>query len=98
MRKLYSFVGAFLIGCLTMNAQVKIDKLSLSYGEEITDDKGKIIKLIGEANNKIYALVLKGKSDYFLKVFESGAMKLISSEPIILPEIKDKDVEFEEVK
>lgn len=97
MKKLYSLVGALLLGCMAMNGQVKIDKLSLNYGEEIADDKGKIIKLIGEANNKIYALVLKGKSDYFLKVFESGAMKLISSEPIVIPEIKDKDVEFEEV-
>jgi hypothetical protein len=97
MRKIHGFVGALLLGCMAMNAQVKIDKLSLNYGEEIADDKGKIIKLIGEANNKIYTLVLKGKSNYFLKVFEAGAMKLISSEPIVIPEIKDKDVAFEEV-
>lgn len=77
-------------------AQNKIDKINLTYGEEITDDKGKIVKIIGEANNKIYTLVLKGKSDYFLKIFDSKAMKQIANNQIVLPEIKEKDVEFEE--
>lgn len=81
----------------TVNAQNKIDKINMTYGEEITDDKGKIVKIIGEANNKIYTLVLKGKSDYFLKIFDSKAMKQISNNQIVLPEIKDKDLEFEEV-
>lgn len=77
-------------------AQNKIDKINLTYGEEITDDKGKIVKIIGEANSKIYTLVLKGKSDYFLKIFDSKAMKQIANNQIVLPEIKEKDVEFEE--
>ncbi|MDI1257613.1 MAG: hypothetical protein PSV16_16080 [Flavobacterium sp.] len=87
----------FLFLGLFAGAQTKIDKLSMTYGQEITDDKGKIIKIIGEANGKIYTLVLKGKSDYFLKIFDSKEMKLLTSAPIILPEIKDKDVDFEEV-
>jgi hypothetical protein len=87
----------FVFFSLNLLAQNKIDKINLTYGEEITDDKGKIIKIIGEANNKIYTLVLKGKSDYFLKIFDSKAMKQIANNPILLPEIKEKEVEFEEV-
>jgi hypothetical protein len=97
MRKSYCCIIAVILCCLSLNAQNKIDKLSLTYGDEIADDKGKIIKMIGEANNKIYTLVLKGKSEYFLKIFDSKAMRLISSKPIVLPEIKDKDVDFEEI-
>jgi len=93
------FLGFILFVCsgISLNAQNKIDKIDMTYGEEITDDKGKIVKIIGEANNKIYTLVLKGKSDYFLKIFDSKAMKQISLNPIVLPELNDKDLEFEEM-
>ncbi|WP_162126433.1 hypothetical protein [Flavobacterium phycosphaerae] len=93
------FLGFILFVCsgISLNAQNKIDKINMTYGEEITDDKGKIVKIIGEANNKIYTLVLKGKSDYFLKTFDSKAMKQLSLNPIVLPELNDKDLEFEEI-
>ena len=87
----------FVLFALNVTAQNKIDKINMTYGEEITDDKGKIVKIIGEANNKIYTLVLKGKSDYFLKIFDSKAMKQIANNQIVLPEVNDKDLEFEEV-
>jgi hypothetical protein len=97
MKKIF-FGVIFLIFCaLSVNAQNKIDKINITYGEEIADDKGKIVKIIGEANAKIYTLVLKGKSDYFLKIFDSKAMKQIANNPIVLPELKDKDIDFEEV-
>ena len=97
MRKF--FLGFILFVCcgISLNAQNKIDKINITYGEEITDDSGKIVKIIGEANNKIYTLVLKGKSSYFLKIFDSKAMKQVSLNPIILPELNDKDLEFEEM-
>lgn len=95
-KKQYYFI-LFIFSCLSLSAQNNIDKLSMNYGEEIADDKGKIIKIIGEANNKIYTLVLKGKKDYFLKIFDSKGMNLVSNKPVVLPEIKDKDVDFEEV-
>ena len=96
MRKIY--ISIFLVlSCLTIKAQTKIDKLSMTYGEEITDDKGKIIKIIGENHDKVYTLVLKGKSSYHLKIFDSAAMKHESSVPLVLPELKDRDVEFEEI-
>jgi hypothetical protein len=95
--KINFYVVVFFVLCsFTLSAQNKIDKINMTYGEEITDDKGKIIKIIGEANDKIYTLVLKGKSDYFLKIFDSKAMKQIANNAIILPEINDKDLEFEE--
>lgn len=82
---------------LNLSAQNKIDKLNMTYGEELPDDKQKIIKIVGEFNNKIYALALAGKEDYFLKIFESKSMRMISSSPIIIPSISDKEVDFEEI-
>lgn len=96
MKNLYTCAIALVFSCLSLNAQNKIDKLSITYGEEITDDKGKIVRMIGESNNKIYTLVAK-KDDYFLKIFDSKAMKQMSLNPIVLPEIKEKDVNFEEI-
>ncbi len=57
-KKLFIALG-FLLFTISISAQYKIDKLSMTYGEKITDDKGKIVKIIGETNNKIYSLVLK---------------------------------------
>lgn len=94
-KKLLGFIF-FVCSCISLNAQNKIEKISMTYGEEITDDYGKIVKLIGESNNKIYSLVLK-KTNYFLKIFDSKAMKQISLNPIVLPELNDKDLEFEEM-
>ena len=88
----------FFIFCSNMiTAQNKIDKINITYGEEITDDKGKIIKIIGEANNKVYTLILKGKSNYFLKIFDSKEMKQVANNEIVFPEVKDKDLVFEEI-
>ena len=88
----------FFILCSNMiTAQNKIDKINITYGEEITDDKGKIIKIIGEANNKVYTLILKGKSNYFLKIFDSKEMKQVANNEIVFPEVKDKDLVFEEI-
>jgi hypothetical protein len=97
MKKTLCKLIMILFCSFSLNAQNKIDKLNITYGEEIADDKGKIVKIIGEANNKIYTLILKGKSDYFLKIFDTDKMKQISLNPIILPELNDKDVDFEEV-
>jgi hypothetical protein len=95
-KKLVTALMVFFVGINLTVAQYNIENLKISYGEEITDEKGKIVKIIGEANNKVYALGLKGK-EYFLKIFTSKEMKLISNRPIVLPEVKDKDVEFEEM-
>ena len=65
MKKIIFLFFLLELTCIEMHAQNKIDKLDLTYGEEITEEKGKIIKIIGEANNKIYALGFKGKKDYF---------------------------------
>jgi hypothetical protein len=95
MKKLLLLLLAFVSSQMTF-AQYKIENLNFNYGEEITDEKAKIVKIIGEANDKIYALGIKGK-DYYLKIFTSKEMKLISNKPIVLPEIKDKEVDFEEI-
>ncbi|MFV5687016.1 hypothetical protein ACM55M_00130 [Flavobacterium sp. ZT3R25] len=97
MKKQLLLFFAFFMFCLTGYSQYKIENIGISYGEEITEEKGKIIKIIGEANNKIYALGLKGKKDYFLKIFSSKEMKLLSNKPIVLPEIDGKEIGFEEI-
>jgi hypothetical protein len=97
MKKITLFLVAFVLGLPVLNAQNKIDKVSLTYGDELADDKQKIVKIVGESNNQIYALALKGKEDFFIKIFESGSMKLISSNPIVIPQISDKEIDFEEI-
>ena len=97
MKKQLLLFFAFLMFSLTSYSQYKIENIGISYGEEITEEKGKIIKIIGEANDKIYALGLKGKKDYFLKIFSSKEMKLLSNNPIVLPELADKEISFEEI-
>ncbi len=49
-------------------AQYNIENLKFKYGEEITDEKGKLVQIIGESNNKIYGLGVN-KSKNFLKIF-----------------------------
>ena len=97
MKKINLFLVVFALCTQFLVAQNKIDKVSLTYGDELADDKQKIVKIVGESNNKIFALAIKGKDDYFIKIFESGSMKLISSNPIVIPQISDKEVDFEEI-
>ncbi|MGL2962223.1 hypothetical protein ACSVH2_00205 [Flavobacterium sp. RSB2_4_14] len=87
----------FILSCTNLSAQNKIEKMSMTYGEELPDDKQKIVKIIGEVNNKIYALAFKEKEDYFLKIFEAKSMKMISSNLIVIPQVSDREVDFEEV-
>ena len=94
-RNLLLLVTMFI--CCSSFSQYKIENISMSYGEEITEEKGKIIKIIGETNNKIYALGLKGKDKYFLKIFNSSDMKLISNNPIVLPELKELETKICEI-
>ncbi|WP_333878287.1 hypothetical protein [Flavobacterium sp.] len=95
-KSLLGFV-LFVCSCISLNAQNKIDKINMTYGEELPEDKQKIVKIIGESGDKIYALGFKEKADYFIKIFESKSMKLISSNPIVIPQISDKEVDFEDV-
>ncbi|AWM13204.1 hypothetical protein NHF50_04895 [Flavobacterium sp. NRK F10] len=96
MRKIYQFL---LLLILTVPAigQNKIDKINLTYGEELPDDGKKIVKIVGETANKIYALAIKGKDQFFIKTFDSASMKILSSNEIVIPTMSDKDVDFEEI-
>ena len=96
MKKTVFVFFFFVLASICSSAQNKIEKINMSYGEELPDDNQKIVKIIGEANNKIYALALN-KDDYFLKIFESKSMKLLSSNALIIPKISDKEVDFEEI-
>jgi len=65
MKKIFMGFALFVLCSISLNAQNKIDKINMTYGEELPDDKQKIVKIIGEYNNKIYALGFKGKEEYF---------------------------------
>ncbi len=86
----------FLFTFINLNAQNKIDKISMTYGEELADDKQKIVKIIGESNGKIFGLGLN-KEDYFIKIFDSKSMKLLSSNAIVIPQMTNKEVDFEDI-
>ncbi len=97
MKKLLYYCAAgFLLAGGAVHAQTKIDNLSIDYGQEIPDDSGKIVRVIGEANDHIYTLVSKSDK-YLIRIFNSKDMSLVSTNPIVLPEIKDKDVDFEDI-
>lgn len=96
MRRIFSVFTLMLLGLGSINAQNKIDKIALTYGAELPDDKYKIVKIIGEDSNKIYALATK-KDDFVLKIFESSSMKQLSSNEIKLPAMNDKEVDFEDI-
>ena len=97
MKKIYSFLLLLVLFNTNVLAQYDIENIKITYGTELPDDKVKIVKIFGEDNGKIYALGLKGKEDYYIKTFSSGDMKLLSNKLIQLPELKDKEIEFEEV-
>lgn len=75
----------------------KIGSISITYGKEITDDKQKIVKIAGEANDKIYTLAFKGKKTYiktFTKDFNPLKTNLIEKQKL---ESKDKKLTFEDI-
>src|SRR5690606_40324881 len=86
----------FVASTLTLSAQYALENLSMSYGDEIKDNSNKIVKIIGEANGKIYALALKNKT-FSLKVFGSEKMDILSESKINIPDVKDREVDFEDI-
>lgn len=96
MKKILLAAALLFMGCATLQAQYKLENLNISYGEELPEDKQKLVHFIGEANGKIYGIGVR-KDDYFLKIFESGSMKLLACKQIILPDLNDREVEFEDV-
>lgn len=89
-------MAALALSCLSMNAQNKIEKVNVTYGEELPNDKQKLVNIIGEANGKIYGLAMKG-DNYILKIFDSKTMAQKSAKEIKLPELNDKEVDFEDI-
>lgn len=80
----------------TLFAQGKLGPITITHGKEIEADSEKIVRIAGETNNKIYTLATKGKK-YFIKVFNSSDMALISTNEIEMPEFNDDEPDFEEI-
>ena len=96
MRKI--LLSLYLLAGITFfaNAQGKVGPITITHGKEIEQDKEKIVRIAGEANNKIYTLATKGKS-YFIKVFSADEMALESVEEIDLNEFNGKDIDFDDI-
>lgn len=77
-------------------AQSNLGPISITHGEEIEEDKEKIVRIAGEANGKIYTLATKGKN-FFIKVFDSATMGLLSNNEIEMDDFMDKEPEFEDI-
>lgn len=95
MKKVF-FVTSLFFCLLNSFGQNKIENIDLTYGEELPEDGKKIVRIVGESNNKIYSLAIKGKNDFYVKTFDSNTMKVISTKEIIIPKISNKEVDFEE--
>ncbi|MEM5565951.1 hypothetical protein WNY78_12590 [Psychroserpens sp. AS72] len=80
----------------TVNAQGELGPITITHGKEIEEDKEKIVRIAGEANGKIYTLATKGKN-FYIKVFSSTDMDLISVNEIEMDDFKDKEPVFEEI-
>nr|WP_321235861.1 hypothetical protein [uncultured Psychroserpens sp.] len=88
---LFMMVGLSFV----VNAQ-SIGPISITHGQEIEADKEKIVRIAGEANGKIYTLATR-KKGFYIKVFKSDDMSLISTNEIEMKDFKDKEPEFEEI-
>ncbi|WP_116786929.1 hypothetical protein [Flavobacterium psychrotrophum] len=95
MKKFVTAAALLFMGIAPLMAQNKIDKINVSYGQELPDDKQKLVDITGEANGKIYGLAIKGKDTYMLKIFDSSTMGQLSSHEILIPDLNDREVEFE---
>lgn len=78
-------------------AQNRVGEIEFSFGEKIDEQKGKLVKIVGETSDRIYALGLRGKKNFYINTFSSEDMSLMSNILIELPEINDRDLEFEEM-
>src|SRR5690606_26685744 len=85
-----------MMSFLTVTAQEKLGPITITHGKEIDADKEKIVRIAGETNGKIYTLATKGK-DFFIKVFNSSDMSLLSVNEIEMDDFIDKEPNFEEI-
>lgn len=97
MKRLLLIPLVLMIFLSGLQAQIKIGPISINHGQEIEEDKEKIIVIAGEANDRIYTLATKGKN-YFIKVFSSAEMELLSVNEVVLDEFNGKDVEFDDIQ
>ncbi|WP_439151581.1 hypothetical protein [Winogradskyella sp.] len=77
-------------------SQIQVGDFTINHGAEIEDNSLKIVRIAGETNGKIYALANK-KKKYYIKVFKSSDMSIISTNEIDLSSFKDRSIEFEDV-
>ncbi|WP_179319104.1 hypothetical protein [Winogradskyella helgolandensis] len=85
-----------LLVSITMYSQIQVGDFTFTHGTEIDDNSQKIVRIAGEVNGKVFVLANK-KKNYFIKVFKSSDMSLISTSEIDLSSYKDRSIDFEEI-
>ncbi len=85
----------FLVASI-LHAQVKVGDFTFKYGTELENDSKKIVRIAGELDGKIYALANK-KNDFFIKIFSSSDMSLITVKAVDLSKYKNKSIDFEDI-
>lgn len=96
MTKNYLSLACSLLFTLLTFSQIQVGDFTINHGAEIEDNSLKIVRIAGEVNGKIYALANK-KDNYFIKVFKSSDMSIISTNEIDLSSFKDRSIDFEEI-
>lgn len=96
MNKNYLSLVCGLLFTMLAFSQIQVGDFTITHGKEIEDNSLKIVRIAGETNGKIYALANK-KKKYYIKVFKSSDMSIISTNEIDLSSFKDRSIDFEEV-
>jgi len=96
MNKNYLTFAITLLFATIAFSQIQVGDFTFTHGTEIEDNAQKIVRIAGEVDGKVFALANK-KKDYFIKVFKSSDMSLISTNEIDLSSYKDRSIDFEEI-
>lgn len=96
MKKNYLLLACGLLFTMLSFSQIQVGDFTITHGAEIEDNSLKIVRIAGETDGKIYALANK-KKKFYIKVFKSSDMSIISTNEIDLSSFKDRSIDFEEV-
>ncbi len=75
--------------------QKTLGPITITNSDYEIEGKEKIVRIAGEHNGKTYNLATKG-SDYYVTIFDSKSLKHIVTNKVELPDMNNKDLDFED--
>ncbi|WP_196892844.1 hypothetical protein [Aureivirga marina] len=93
MEKITLLVLLCFLSFTSIFAQNDFGNISFQHGAEIDQGKDQIIKISGQTSDRIYTLSKK-KKKFFIKVFNSDKMELLSTNEIVLDDFKKYKTKF----